>query len=323
MPVNPIIVSTARNGWRWQWNQLMNSLAPADEDGNYIRPESQHKLAIVPLKDAISKRSSQDLPILIIGKTCPWAHRTWLMYTIRKLDKTLSLYFAKADHKKGRWHLDPKLMNCDSLNSLYKICGTNSQLRSTVPTLIDPISTNNSKPSIMGNESAQIVEVLNRWPSAEDAPNLLPSHHHEEINYWESIIQNNINDGVYKCGFARNQDAYNKASKNLFNSLRLVESNLSNKGPWLCGDSLTIADIRLFPTLIRWETIYSPLFGCSEEPLSKFSNICKWRKRLFNLQGVEETCNAEQWREDYFGALFPLRPSNIIPNGPTLSKLIN
>ena len=75
--------------------------------------------------------------------------------------------------------------------------------------------------------------------------------------------------------------------------------------------------------MIRWESIYSPLFGCSQKPLVAFPNILKWRKRFFNLPNVSNTCNAMNWRKDYFGALFPLNPSNIIPIGPNIKEIIN
>ena len=148
-------------------------------------------------------------------------------------------------------------------------------------------------------------------------------HYREGIAKWQELIQPNINNGVYKCGFARNQTAYEKASKNLFSTLKIIEENLHSKGPWLCGKDFTIADIRLFPTLIRWEIIYAPLFKCSKKPLSDFPNIIKWRKKLFNIANISKTCDSEAWRKDYFGALFPLNPSGIIPKGGSISKIVN
>ena len=132
-----------------------------------------------------------------------------------------------------------------------------------------------------------------------------------------------VNDGVYRCGFARTQSAYEMSSNNLFDTLKKVNESLSKKGPWLCGKELTLADIRLFPTLIRWEMVYEPLFGCSKEPLWSFPFIWEWRQRLFAMKSISETCDSISWRKDYFGALFPLRPSNIVPCGPDLIKMVN
>tara|TARA_Y100001968_G_scaffold22414_1_gene17682 strand:+ start:2023 stop:3003 length:981 start_codon:yes stop_codon:yes gene_type:complete len=323
MSLPPIIVHAAKSVWHWQWNQLMNGLAPSDKDGNYLRPISQKLNAIVPSKEDINQRSSEQLPRLIVGRSCPWAHRTWLVYKLRNLDNSLKLLIAKADHNEGLWKIDPSWMGCKSLIDIYKLCATPPHHRATVPALVDPGGSNNKRPQLLGNESAQLVEALNKWPSQNIVPNLYPKELEKEINEWQNLLQYSVNNGVYRCGFARNQAAYNNASDELFDALNKLDQHLSYKGPWICGDSLTIADIRLFPTLVRWEAIYSPLFGCSKEPLWAFPNLCNWRKRFFYLPEVAETCDINAWRNDYFGALFPLRPNNIIPNGPDLAKIIN
>ncbi len=140
---------------------------------------------------------------------------------------------------------------------------------------------------------------------------------------WQNLIQENVNNGVYKCGFARNQKAYEKATEDLFSSLNTIEKYLQSNGPWLCGENLSIADIKLFPTLIRWESVYEPLFKCSKKPIASFPNIIKWRKTIFNLHNIKDSCDADAWRKDYFGALFPLNPSCIIPKGESIENIVN
>ncbi len=323
MSIPPFVVNSARLGWHWQWQQLMNGLAPADALGNYQRPESQHQNAILPDKKSLLNRSKEQFPRLIIGRSCPWAHRTWLVYVLRNLQSSLTLLQAKADHKAGRWQLDPPWMGCDSLLSVYKLCGTPPSHRATVPALIDPGKLNTLRPKFLGNESTQLIELLNQWPTNSQAPDLAPKALRDKIKKWELLLQATVNDGVYRCGFARNQTAYEKACNELFNSLKIVEDELSHKGPWLCGNDLTLADIRLFPTLIRWEMIYMPLFGCSQQPLWTFPKIWEWRQKFLNLPEVLNTCDSFGWRQDYFGALFPLRPSSIVPNGPNLFSMVN
>ena len=323
MSIPPKIVSTARNCWRWQWEQLMQGLAPADKEGNFTRVPSQKRDAQLINKSDLFNRLNEDLPTLIIGRSCPWAHRTWLIYEIKELNNSLNLIFAKADHNGGQWLLEPSFLGCNSLLEIYNLCKTPPTLRPTVPVLIDPKPNQSSNPIILGNESAQLLEVLNEWPAKENSPDLYPEELKEEIDQWSTIIQSEVNDGVYKCGFARNQNAYESASNNLFDALEQIENNLALKGPWLCGEKLTIVDIKLFPTLIRWETIYYPLFKCSKEPLWLFPKIWEWRQKFLQIELVAKTCNARNWRHDYFGALFPLNPSNIIPNGPDLSKIVS
>ena len=142
------------------------------------------------------------------------------------------------------------------------------------------------------------------------------------IKRWMQLLQPAVNDGVYRCGFARTQKAYDEASATLFSALNEVEAALQHQGPWLCGVQPTIADVCLFPTLIRWELVYAPLFGCNAQPLWMFPALWRWRQHFFELPGVPETCDGEAWRADYFGALFPLNPSGIVPAGPDLCTLI-
>ena len=317
MAIPPVLVKTARCGWNWQWLQLMGGLGPADNEGNYRRPAGDHPTATLPAQP-LEGRGRDHRARLILGRSCPWAHRTWLVHTLRQLGESLDLLMAKADHQGGRWQLDPPWRNCSTLLELYRHCGSPPSHRATVPVLVDPL-----EQRILGNESSQLVELLNRWPAAADAPDLAPADLGTAIAEWQELLQGNVNDGVYRCGFARNQTAYNQAESALFAALEEVERSLGSRGPWLCGDRLTLADLRLFPTLIRWESVYAPLFGCSRKQLWQLPNIWRWRQQLLALPGVMATCDAEAWRQDYFGALFPLNPGGIVPAGPELSTLVN
>lgn len=317
MPIPPIIVMAARAGWSGQWNLLMGGLGPCDTEGNYKRPVSDHLEAVLPEQPPLHERPAERLPRLIVGRSCPWAHRTWLVHRLRGLEDSLSLLTATADHRAGRWQLEPAWLSCSSLLELYRACGTPPSYRATVPVLVDP-----EGPRILGNESAQLVELLNRWPAQDQAPDLAPPALKKSIQSWQILLQPALNDGVYRCGFARNQAAYERAERALTNALERVENHLSQQGPWLCGDTLSLADVRLFPTLIRWEAVYSPLFGCTR-PLWLFPNIWDWRRRFFAIPGVADSCDADAWRRDYYGALFPLNPGGIVPTGPELSTLVN
>ena len=324
MKIHPSIVKAARTGWNWEWNQLMNGLAPCDSEGNYIRPKSKNRKLYEPCIENLEKRSKENLPTLIIGKSCPWAHRTWLVYKIKKLENKINLIIVNVNRNEGLWKFQNNYLGCSSLYELYKLCGESPSLRATVPTLIDPISNyKENKPRIIGNESSQLVKILNRWPNKENKINLEPKESINEIEKLTNVLQENINNGVYKCGFARNQSAYNDSSNKLFNTISNIEDILKGKGPWLCGEKMTLADIYLFPTLIRWEMVYSPLFRCTKIPLWKFPKIWEWRRNFLKVHKVSDTCDSEAWRDDYFGALFPLQPSNIVPSGPILKELVD
>ena len=293
MPIPAHIVQTVRCYWHWQWNQLMSGLAPCDKDGNYLRPESEHLQADLLTQKEMDGRVEEEFPTLIIGKSCPWAHRTWLVYVLKGLSNSINLIIAKPSLHKGKWELSPSCLGCNYLESIYKLCDSPLKHRATVPVLIDPYKIQGNKPRLLGNESTQLIEVLNKWPGGIISIELSPIELQDKIIYWSDIIQHKINNGVYKCGFARNQSAYNKASKELFDSLNKLEKHLAKGSKWICGENITLADIRLFPTLIRWENVYAPLFGCSETPLWKFPNIWQWRARLFNFPKVALTCDSE------------------------------
>jgi len=323
MSIPPIFVKTAREIWNCEWNILMNGLAPSDSKGNYKRPENIQQEICIPTKEDLEKRELDQMPYLIIGQSCPWAHRVWIMHEIKGLKTTINLIIAKVNTAGGRWIFEPNLKGCKTLQELYKKCNDYKIKRATVPMLFDPGKDDNSKFRLINNESADLVNILNKWPISNNNLDLNPKKYNEKIVNWQNLIQENINNGVYKCGFSRNQKAYEKASEDLFSNLNIIEESLKSNGPWLCGADLTIADIKLFPTLIRWESVYEPLFKCSKRSIESFPNIIKWRKTIFNLYNIKKTCDADAWRKDYFGALFPLNPSGVIPKGESISKIVN
>jgi len=322
MAIHPLIVRGARQAWRWEWLQLMGGLGPADREGHYRRPNSTPMTSVVLEQKDLEARTSTSRPHLIVGRSCPWAHRVWLVFQLRTLSSSITLLQAEADHNEGRWRLSPAWLGCDSLFDLYQLCASPPSHRATVPVLVDPGATESDQPRLLGNDSTPLSEALCTWPSEASSLDLIPDELKPAIEAWQALIQPLVNDGVYRCGFARNQKAFDLASQALFSALNQVEEGLRQRGPWLCGDQCTLADVRLFPTLIRWETVYAPLFGCSARPLWMFPAIWKWRQRFFALPGVSETCDSKGWKHDYFGALFPLNPSGIVPDSPDLGRLI-
>ena len=323
MTTPPIFVKAAREIWNCEWNILMNGLAPSDAKGNYKRPENFQQEIQIPSKEDLTNRVLDQKPYLIVGKSCPWAHRAWIMHEIKGLQDTINLTIAQVNTSSGKWIFEPNLKGCKTLQQLYKKCTNHQIKRATVPMLFDPGREGKSKYRLISNESADLVKILNKWPINNNNLDLNPKKYHEEIAKWQNLIQENINNGVYKCGFSRNQNAYEKASENLFSTLIIIEESIKSNGPFLCGEELTIADIRLFPTMVRWESVYEPLFKCSKKPIQSFPNIIKWRKTIFNLYNIKKTCNSDTWRKDYFGALFPLNPSSIIPKGESIGEIVN
>lgn len=315
MAIPPAVVAAARTGWHWQWQQLMGGLGPADPEGNYRRPAG----AFVAKPELPQSAGEPGAHVLIVGRSCPWAHRAWLVRQLRQLQQSIDLLVVEPDPKAGRWRFSTPFRGCQTLQELYRAAGADPNQRATVPVLVERHSG-----AVVVGESARLMELLNSWPAPKGVLDLEPTSHARAIQDWRERLQYSVNDGVYRCGFARNQGAYDRAESALFQTLAEAEATLSgpNASPWLCAETPTLADVQLFPTLIRLELVYAPLFGVSRQPLWQFPGLWRWRQRFFALSGVAETCCDQAWREDYFGALFPLNPSGIVPAGPALATLV-
>ncbi|MDC3232291.1 glutathione binding-like protein [Prochlorococcus sp. AH-716-A09] len=308
---NKYLINFSKKFWFWFWRKLMNGFAPSDLQGNYIRPSG-----ILINKNHEFKVKNQKT-YLLVGNSCPWCHRTLLIYKLKNLSKKVKIIFLEADINSGQWIFNKKFEGCETLHQFYKKAQKHNLYRSTLPLLLNY---KNDQINILSNESSEIVKFLNSIKEESSQKTLQISKCDQDLL---EIIHSDINNGVYKCGFARNQISYEKASKNLFEALNKIEKKFdTNLGNWICGEDLTYADIYLFPTIIRWELIYRQLFKCTEKEISDFKNIIKWRLRFFKLTKVSETCFDSEWKKDYYKALFPLNPNQIIPVLPSLKEIM-
>ena len=308
---NKYLINFSKKFWFWFWTKLMNGFAPSDLQGNYRRPRG-----ILINKNHEFKGKNQKT-YLLVGNSCPWCHRTLLIYKLKNLSKKVKVIFLEADINSGQWIFNEKFEGCDTLHQFYKKAQKHNLFRSTLPLLFN---FQNDQIKILSNESSEIVKFLNSIKVDSSQKALQISKCDQDLL---EIIHSDINNGVYKCGFARNQISYEKASKNLFEALNKIEKKFDeNLGNWICGEDLTYADIYLFPTIIRWELIYRQLFKCTEKEISDFKNIIKWRLRFFKLTKVSETCFDSEWKKDYYKALFPLNPNQIIPVLPSLREIM-
>ncbi len=308
---NKYIIKSSKKFWLWFWNQLMNGFAPSDIQGNYKRPTG------ITTDSRYNISSVNGQIYLLVGNSCPWCQRTLLVHEIKHLSKKVKVIFLKADVEHGEWVFKTKIKGCLRLTELYKKANNKNFFRATLPLLITCLE---DEVNFLSNESSHIIRILNsiKVESTYQSLNIKDCNQN-----FLNLIHNNINDGVYRCGFARNQWAYEKASKNLFAALNEIENTLQkNKGDWIFGEELTYADIYLFPTLIRWELVYSKLFKCTEQELSNFEEIIEWRLKFFKLSNVHKTCYDNEWKKDYYKALFPLNPNQIIPVLPSLNEIM-
>ena len=313
MKTNKYLIFIARKFWFWLWMKLMDGFAPSDKNGNYKRPkglESDYKLQ----ENLINNKNLY----LLVGATCPWCHRLLIQLNLQNLSKKINIIFLNPNYEMGEWSFNETFVDNKTLEDLYKKIYTKKVFRPTLPLLIR-CEGNNFE--LISNESSEIIKIFNycKGQSIKELESIKTCS-----NELLELINNDINDGVYKCGFARNQDAYIKSSNKLFKALHIIEKTLEvNGGPWILGKDLTIADIYLFPTMIRWELIYNKLFKCTEKDLEEFKNIILWRYNFFNIKGISDTCFDKEWIKDYYQAIFPLNPNQVVPLHRSLNEIIN
>ncbi|NJL19819.1 MAG: glutathione S-transferase family protein [Leptolyngbyaceae cyanobacterium SM1_3_5] len=304
-----LIIQAGKWVWTTMWQIMMSQLAPRDRSGAYIRPASQ-------FRDRISPDSSHppeaDRYSLIVGMGCPWAHRTLVVRALKGLETVISVAIAQPDPIAGGWVFEKEMEGCRTLAELYALAKSDYRGRSTVPVLWD-----RQKKAIVNNESAEIIVMLNaefNEFAAHSAIDLYPDEGRESIDRWNEKIYHAVNNGVYRCGFAQTQTAYEQACNQLFETLDEIDAVLT-ENRYLCGDRVTLADVRLFTTLFRFDAVYFGLFKCNRRRIQDYVNLGAYLRDLYQLPGVAEICDLETVKRDYYGSLFPLNPGGIIPLG--------
>ena len=300
------------------WRIMMSQLAPPNKSGAYIRPESQFRNFISSETDNPYKPAANRYR-LYVGLGCPWAHRTLVVRTLKGLENAIAVSLVYPSVDEGIWLLSTPELGCNSLPELYQLGRGGYTGRSTVPVLWD-----SQTQTIVNNESAEIIVMLNsQFNEFATKPqlNLYPDNQKELIDRWNEKIYHTVNNGVYRCGFAQTQSAYNDAFGELFATLDEIDTVLKTNR-YLCGNLLTLADIRLFTTLFRFDIVYYGLFKCNRRRIRDYENLGAYLRDIYQLPGVADTCDLESVKRDYYGNLFPLNPGGIIPSGPDITNLL-
>jgi len=200
------------------------------------------------------------------------------------------------------------------LHVLYSMGGPDYTGSATVPILWD-----RRENAIVSNESADIIEILNASFNEVGAtgPDLFPESLRGEIEEVNAWVYEKINNGVYKCGFARTQEAYERAFVRLFEALDEVEKRLA-RTRFLVGNAMTLADIRLFTTLVRFDAVYFGHFKCNLRRVVDYTSLWPYMRDMFQTPGVGETVNIEVYKLGYYGRSPGINPRGLIPLGPDL-----
>ncbi len=316
MPIPPSwIVKSGRSIWTQIWQLMMSQLAPPNDRGEYQRPQSEYRdrITVGGTYPPVANRYR-----LYVGWSCPWAHRTLVVRALKGLEGTIDLRILTADANAGGWVLPESEDGCHSLRDLYQVAQPGYTGRATVPLLWDTHTK-----SIVNNESAEIIEILdaafNEF-ATQPGLDLAPIELQGSIDEWNQVVYQTVNNGVYRCGFAQTQMAYDRAHNELFDTLDRIDRLLATQS-YLCGNQLTLADVRLFTTLIRFDLVYYTLFKCNRRRILDYPHLRVYLRDFYQLPGVAATCNFPAILGDYYGNLFPLNPGGIIPQLPDLSYL--
>jgi len=258
---------------------------------------------------------------LYIASSCPWAHRTMIYRALKGLRDMITISVVNPITHNNGWTFeaghgvvpDP-LFGAKYLYEIYLAADPSYTGLVTVPTLWDK-----QRSTIVSNESSEIIRMFN---SAFDgigatAGDYYPAELRAQIDAVNKLVYDNINNGVYRTGFATTDEAYAVAYNQLFDALDLLESRLGEQ-PFLVGDRLTEADWRLFTTLVRFDLAYYGPFKCNKRRLIDYPNLWDHTRALYQMPGISDTVDPFAIKQHYYASTKMLKPTGIVPLGPDI-----
>ena len=256
---------------------------------------------------------------LYVSLACPWAHRTLIFRKLKGLERIVELSVVNWLLGDQGWTFAPgrgvvadPVLGAEKLYELYLASRPGYSGHCTVPVLFDV-----QRRRIVNNESSEIIRMFNSAFDGIGAEvgDFYPAELREEIDALNARIYPTVNNGVYRCGFARSQQAYDEAVVALFDSLDGLEARLADRR-YLCGERVTEADWRLFTTLVRFDPVYVGLFKCNLRRIADYPNLSRYLKALRAWPGVEETIDYFHIKHHYYESLKFINPTGIVPHGP-------
>lgn len=261
---------------------------------------------------------------LYVCLACPWAHRTLIFRRLKNLSDIIDVSVVSPlmlehgwTYNKDEGSTGDKLYQSRYHYEIYLRHDPKYSGRVTVPLLWDK-----KNEEIVSNESSEIIRMFN---SAFDhltgnTLDFYPEELRSEIDAINQLVYDNINNGVYKAGFATTQEAYEEAYHALFDALDQVEARLSRQR-YLCGKTLTEADWRLFTTLIRFDAVYHGHFKCNRQRLEDFPHLSNYLRELYQYPGVAETVDFEHIKKHYYYSHDMINPTRVVPLGPEIDYM--
>ena len=259
---------------------------------------------------------------LVAARACPWANRAIIVRRLLGLEHVLSLGLCGPTHDEDSWtfDLDPggvdPVLGIPRLKDAYERRQPGYPRGITVPAIVEVDSG-----KVVTNDFAQItLDLSTQWREhhRQGAPDLYPEALREEMDEVMKRVYTEVNNGVYRCGFAGTQEAYDQAYDRLFTALDWLEDRLADRR-YLMGDTVTEADVRLFTTLARFDPVYHGHFKCNRSKLSEMPVLWAYARDLFQTPGFGDTTDFAQIKTHYYVVHADINPTGIVPAGPDLS----
>ena len=296
------------------------------KDGRFLRPPTTYR-NFVTADGSPGPTGEGGFPAeagryhLYVSLACPWAHRTLIFRKLKKLENVISVSVVEPVLGKLGWEFGTgpgatldTVNGKSTLAEIYLLTNSRYSGRVTVPVLWDK-----KRRTIVNNESSEIIRMLN---SAFDAftdvhTDYYPAELRAEIDRINDIVYPNVNNGVYRAGFATTQAAYEEAARALFATLDQLEERLSRQR-YLVGRQVTEADWRLFTTLVRFDAVYYSHFKCNLRRITDYPNLWNYLRDLYQVPGVADTVSLDHIKRHYYGSHLNINPTGIVPIGPLL-----
>ena len=263
---------------------------------------------------------------LVAARACPWANRSIVVRRLLGLEDAISLGLPGPTHDARSWtfDLDPDgkdpVLGIERLQEAYFARDPEYPRGITVPAIVDVPSG-----AVVTNDFAQItLDLSSEWTAhhRDGAPDLYPDHLRDEIDEVNARVFADVNNGVYRCGFAGSQEAYDAAYVRLWDAMDWLEERLTDRR-YLVGDQITEADVRLFTTLVRFDPVYHGHFKCNRNRLTEMPALWGYARDLFQTPGFGDTVDFQQIKEHYYVVHTDINPTQIVPQGPDLTGWVS
>ena len=300
-------------------NWTTDSIVTSDAQGSYQRKRRTF-LSKIHREDA-RFTPEKNRYHLYVSYACPWATRTLIYRQLKDLNDHISVSVVHPDMLDDGWVFDSSfpgatedhLFGKKFLREIYQKADPSITTSVTVPILWDK-----KTETIVNNESSQIIRILNTAFNDLTGNHIdfYPQEKRTEIDRLNDMIYDNVNNGVYKSGFALTQSAYDDAVTKLFETLDYLDEQLSHS-KFLVGDDITEADLRLIPTLLRFDAVYVTHFKCNISRIIDYKNLHRYMQDMLEVPAIKDTCNIDHIKRHYYYSHEQINPYRIIPKGPS------